>query len=106
MNPFKKQLNKLRKGLTADEARVKTIQAYQSAFDTPDGHLVLMDLADRIGFLAPPLASANEQQHAYYAGQQSVLAFIVETMNIDVSVFFKKEPTETWVNTGDSIDDY
>jgi hypothetical protein len=101
MNPFKGQLNKLRAELTPEEAKVKTIETYKKVFGTAEGKFVLMDLLDRSTFFNPPVAGKTATDYAFSAGSQSVIAGIIEILNIDIGLFFNSSQAQVWVNEED-----
>ena len=101
MNPFKSQLNKLRADLTPEEAKIKTIETYKKVFGTQDGKFVLMDLLDRSTFFDPPITGKTATDYAFSAGEQFVIAGIIEMLNWDIGLFFNSSQAQVWVNEED-----
>ena len=101
MNPFKSQLNKLRADLTPEEAKIKTIETYKKVFVTQDGKFVLMDLLDRSTFFDPPITGKTATDYAFSAGEQFVIAGIIEMLNWDIGLFFNSSQAQVCVNEED-----
>ena len=101
MNPFKSQLNKLRSELTPEEAKIKTIETYKKVFGTQDGKFVLMDLLDRSTFFDPPITGKTATDYAFSAGEQFVIAVIIQMLNWDIGLFFNSSQAQVWVNEED-----
>lgn len=74
----------LKKSLTHRWLKVKIVESYQDIFSTEAGRVVLADLVERYYTLH---SQGIEQPHAYayHAGQQSVISFILSTLEIPVS---------------------
>jgi hypothetical protein len=74
----------LKKELTHRWLKIKIVESYQQVFASEAGKVVLADLIERYYTLH---GQSIEQPHAYayHAGQQSVVSFILATLDIHIS---------------------
>jgi hypothetical protein len=81
----------LKKELTYRWLKIKIVESYHRAFQSDAGKVVLSDLIERYYTLH---GQGIEQPHeyAYRAGQQSVVSFILSTLDIQISELMVETP--------------